>query len=264
MTDTDQMADAKQSGFRITRTIRVDAPRALLTVFMASLMTACVSQGTYDALLSERDALQQENRKLAEQYAEKEGKIREKMEESQRLQVQLESTSEKLSYTAEELEAMRARAEEDKAMFDKLVKELSGELDSKQVTIQKLKDGINVNLTEDILFASGSATVRDSGKDVLSKVSEQLRDAKYQIIVSGFTDNVPISGKLALRYPSNWDLAAARATNVVRMLQQNEVPAEKLVAASFGENRPVASNETPDGRSKNRRIEIQLRPVAVE
>ena len=83
-------------------------------------------------------------------------------------------------------------------------------------------------------------------------------------IVGGFTDNVPISKRLAEQFPSNWDLAAARATNVVRKLEDSGVPKGRMVVVSFGENQPVASNDTAEGRSKNRRIEIRLRPVVVQ
>ena len=138
------------------------------------------------------------------------------------------------------------------------------ELDSKKLTLRQMKDGISVDLPEDILFASGSADLRDSGREVLAKVSEQLQETKYQVVVSGYTDNVPISGKLAKRYPTNWDLAAARATNVARLLEENKVPGNKLIAASFGENNPVADNSTAEGRKQNRRIEIHLRPVVAE
>lgn len=226
-----------------------------------SLFGGCVTQGSYDELMSERNALLEQNSKLAKDYAKEKGIGREKTEESERLKQALDSTSQELSTTSEQLATIQSKADEDKELYAKLVKELSGELDTNKITIDKLKNGINVNLTEDILFASGSARVRDTGIAVLGKVGKQLEKVPYQIIVSGFTDNIPIKGKLAKRFPSNWDLAAARATNVVRLLEKNKVPSEKLIAASFGENQSVASNDTAEGREKNRRIEIRLRPV---
>jgi chemotaxis protein MotB len=149
-------------------------------------------------------------------------------------------------------------------MFAKLKKELSSELDSQKLTLRQMKTGISVDLPEDILFPSGSAVLRDSGREVLAKVSEQLVGTNYEIVVSGFTDNIPISGKLAQRFPTNWDLAAARATNVVRLLEENKVPSAKLIAASYGENKPVSDNTSEEGRKKNRRIEIHLRPMVQE
>ena len=95
----------------------------------------------------------------------------------------------------------------------------------------------------------------------MDKVGKQLADVPYQTIVAGFTDNAPISSNLAKTFPSNWDLAAARATQVVRILQGSGVVSDRLVAVSFGENEPVAANDTKEGRQQNRRIEIRLRPI---
>lgn len=223
-------------------------------------LTACVTQGTYDKLLDEHNALREQSKNLAQRYAIEQGKGSNKARESERLKHALADTTDELSATSEQLAAIKARTEKEKKIYSSLVKELSSELDSQKITIEKMKNGINVNLKEDILFASGSASIRPSGEEVLKKVSAQLRTVPYQIIVSGFTDNVPIKGKLAKRYPSNWDLAAARATNVVRLLESNQVPGDNLTAASFGKNQPISSNDSAEGRKKNRRIEIRLRP----
>jgi chemotaxis protein MotB len=88
-----------------------------------------------------------------------------------------------------------------------------------------------------------------------------LKDIKDQeIVVSGHTDNVPITSKLAATYPTNWELSAARAIAVVKILESNGVDPKMLVAAGFGEFRPVADNATPEGRAQNRRMEIVLMP----
>ncbi len=89
--------------------------------------------------------------------------------------------------------------------------------------------------------------------DVLKKLTDK------QILIQGHTDNVPIGGVLKEKYPTNWELSVDRATHVVRFLQEKGgVPPEMLVAAGYGPYRPVASNESDDGRSQNRRIEIVL------
>jgi chemotaxis protein MotB len=146
-------------------------------------------------------------------------------------------------------------------LYDQLVGELKGELEANQVKVKEMKDGINVNLSEEILFPSGSAQLNQSGQEVITRVSKKLVGKEYQIIVVGFTDNIPIRGSLAKRYPTNWELAGARAASVVRLLEKTGVDKQKLVATSYGENFPVASNETEEGRAQNRRIEIRLRPV---
>jgi len=146
-------------------------------------------------------------------------------------------------------------------LYDDLVKELSTELDAKTIKIKEMKDGVNVNLSEDILFSSGSASLNDSGKKVIIKVAEKLKNIPHQVIVAGFTDNIPIRGSLTKIFPTNWELAGARAASVVRLLEKQGVDNGKLTAVSYGENQPVESNDTAEGRSQNRRIEIRLRPV---
>ncbi len=225
--------------------------RALVVIGICGLVLGgCVSQGKYDLLAKERDALAQEKITL--------------QQDKTTLEQNVAQERNKLTMTAEELAAIKAKTTEQEAMYAKLKKELSSELDSQKLTLRQLKTGISVDLPEDILFPSGSAVLRDSGREVLAKVSEQLVGTNYEIVVSGFTDNIPISGKLAQRFPTNWDLAAARATNVVRLLEENKVPSGKLIAASYGENKPVADNTSEDGRKKNRRIEIHLRPMVQE
>ncbi|WP_455209470.1 OmpA family protein [Kaarinaea lacus] len=174
---------------------------------------------------------------------------------------ELEAKQKALAETTQKLQATADYMKKTDKLYDDLVKELSTELDAKTIKIKEMKDGVNVNLSEAILFSSGSAELNDSGKKVIIKVSVKLKDIPHQVIVAGFTDDVPIRGKLTEKFPSNWELAAARASSVVRLLEQQGVDKNKLTAVSYGENQPVESNKTPEGRSQNRRIEIRMRPV---
>jgi chemotaxis protein MotB len=79
--------------------------------------------------------------------------------------------------------------------------------------------------------------------------------------VQGHTDDLPIRGRLAERFPSNWELGGARAARVVRLLGEHGVAPTRMRAVSFADTQPIASNETPEGRARNRRIEIRLLPV---
>jgi chemotaxis protein MotB len=151
-----------------------------------------------------------------------------------------------------------------KGTYDGLLAELKNEVAAGQVQIERLRDGIRVNLAQDILFATGSAELDGQGRDVLTRVSEQLAKVRHRVEVEGHTDNVPIRGALAHTYPSNWELAGARAASVVRLFQEKGVDQELLTAVSFGEIHPVASNADAEGRAKNRRIEIRLLPEADE
>jgi chemotaxis protein MotB len=221
------------------------------------LLTGCVSQGNYDAVVKERDELAKQNRAL-------QTNMKLTRNEKESVKQELEATSTALAITTEELAETKVEAVTSAVLYENLTKQLALELQSQQITIEQMQSGVNVNLPEGILFDSGSSEVKKTGEIVLHKVAKELWDVPYQTIVGGFTDNVPISQRLVEKFPSNWDLAAARATNVVRMLEESGVPKERLVAVSFGENQPVASNDSTEGRAQNRRIEIRLRPVIIE
>jgi chemotaxis protein MotB len=117
---------------------------------------------------------------------------------------------------------------------------------------------LRVGLVDKILFDSGEASVSKRGEGVLARLGAVLASIEdRQIQVSGHTDNTPISDKLKQQFPTNWELSVARATNVVRFLQEKAaVPAERLVASGYGEYQPIAKNQTAAGRAKNRRIEL--------
>jgi chemotaxis protein MotB len=129
------------------------------------------------------------------------------------------------------------------------------------VRIKLMRDGLHVVLSHEILFPTGAAELTEQGRDVLNSVADDFQNFPYQIAVLGYTDNVPVGRKLAQRFPSNWELSAARSASVVRLLEDSGIPSDQLAVVSFGSNRPFASNETPEGRAQNRRIEIRLRPV---
>ena len=173
---------------------------------------------------------------------------------------ELQEKSEALQSTTRQLEIASKKLDKNRAIYNNLVTELQGELEANQIKIKEMKDGIDLNLPQDILFTSGSARLNDSGKEVLGKVSNQLKNISYKTVVVGHTDNVPIRGTLAKFYPTNWELAGARAASVVTLLEDKGVSNKKLMAVSLGESQPVTTNDTPEGRSLNRRIEIRLRP----
>jgi chemotaxis protein MotB len=148
--------------------------------------------------------------------------------------------------------------------YDGLVANLKKELQAGQIEVKQLRDGLRVNVAQDILFDSGSAALDSNGTAVLSKVATQLRKTPHQIMVIGHTDDKPIGPALLKQYPTNWELAGARASSVVRLFNGTGLPAKRLLAVSMADVRPVASNASPEGRARNRRIEIRLRPVPQE
>jgi chemotaxis protein MotB len=135
-------------------------------------------------------------------------------------------------------------------------------LESKDVTISELQGKLTVNILDRVLFASGEAELKPEGEQVLAQVASVLtQHTNRQIYVIGHTDNVPIRGTLYGRFSSNWELSTARATAAVRYLTEKAgVNPGMLAAVGYGEYHPIASNATPEGRAKNRRIAIVIVP----
>ncbi len=118
------------------------------------------------------------------------------------------------------------------------------------------KRGLVVKLADSVLFASGQIELNDFSREVLEKLSSILFKTGSTIRVEGHTDNIPIR---TARYQSNWQLSTDRATNVIMYwIEKHPEIAPRLAAAGYGEFRPLASNDTPEGRAKNRRVEIVL------
>jgi chemotaxis protein MotB len=145
--------------------------------------------------------------------------------------------------------------------YEGLVRDLEADLAAARIEIDRLREGLRTRLPAETLFASGSADLTPEGEQVLATLAAQLRDAPYDVQVQGHTDDVPIRGALAARFPTNWELAAARAARVVRALEAAGVPPERLAAVSLGEHHPVVPGDDAAARAENRRIEIRLVPL---
>jgi len=146
--------------------------------------------------------------------------------------------------------------------YEELLAEMKGEIEQGQIAITELQGKLTVDVLDKILFDSGQAEVKPEGLAVLKRVVEILMTVTDKVIrIEGHTDNIPIAGALAKRYPTNWELSAARALNVTRYLEKEGIDPYILSAAAFGEYQPVAENDTPEGRAKNRRIAIILLPM---
>lgn len=123
-----------------------------------------------------------------------------------------------------------------------------------QVEVKREEDRIVFRVADSLVFASASAEVRASALPLLQVIGEIVNELPNEIRVEGHTDTVPVA---TARYPSNWELSSARATAVLRhLVEQVGVEPSRVFAAGFGEFRPIASNETPEGRSLNRRADI--------
>lgn len=127
-----------------------------------------------------------------------------------------------------------------------------------EISVEATRWGMKITMEDQLTFASGSAELLPGAGIVIDQISRLLDSEVLRILVHGHTDNVPVAS--ASRYPSNWHLGAARAVSVLYALQMaSERDPGQFEAVSFGEYQPVASNETAESRSRNRRVEIQLR-----
>jgi chemotaxis protein MotB len=228
----------------------------IIVTIVAIFLAGCVSQSKYDEAIDTGQTLElQVERQMTEIAAltEQNELLSEKVSELTQDRSML--VSEKASVEA----MLKAREDALSAKIDELRSTFSQELDENSVRIERLKNDIRVDLSDDILYASGRADLTGKGREVIKKVASQLANSPYLIRIIGNTDNVAITSRLAERFPTNWDLAAARAVGVVRLLQDEGVNPEKIEAVSRGEYYPVESNDTAEGRGKNRRTEILLR-----
>lgn len=171
----------------------------------------------------------------------------------------------RLAESTEELETALAGARKRKAEADKRVAEyrdllqrFKSLIDAGKLSVKIVDGRMVLALPTDVLFASGSASLSQEGEAAIAEVAKVLSSIEgRRFQVEGHTDNVPIHSR---KYPSNWELAADRALTVVRTMTAAGMPGEALSAASYGEFRPAASNDTASGREANRRIEIVLVP----
>ena len=145
---------------------------------------------------------------------------------------------------------------------EELSKSLQDEIAKGNITIQQVRDKLTINMVDRVLFDSGQAQVKPAGLKVLKQVSGVLtKISDKQIRIEGHTDNVPISSKLKDRFQSNWELSTARATSVVRyLIDHGGIDRQFLSAVGYADTHPIASNDSEEGRTSNRRIEIVLYP----
>lgn len=261
----------------------------VLAVALLTLSSACVSRGTYDALVAEHEEhqnlLQERNAKLREQEQElavreqrsveleraledekaKVAGLNEQLRELELRQAKmvkdkssLEASVNDMTAALVELQKRKEAAEARVSEFRSLLAKFKGLIDAGKLKV-KLTDGrMVVVLASDVLFTSGSATLSREGQEAITEVGKLLatiKGRKFQ--VEGHTDNVPIR---TAQYPSNWELASARAVNVVRTMLEAGMPSARISAASYGESQPTATNKNPDGRAQNRRIDIIIVP----
>lgn len=256
--------------------------RLLTALLLLAFATGCVGKGKYNEALDELAALQAtyeaQSETLAEVESERDGLSSDLMEcrdllsmttrERDDLTVRLTQAMNMLEERGEERELLLARLEELSAIqreeqernriYREFIARFQSQIEAGNLSVSISRGRVVIELPQDILFASGSATLGDEGTATLTEVGEVLatfEDRQFQI--EGHTDNVPIATR---QFPSNWELSTARALAVVRLMIEAGVSPENISAAGYGEFQPRASNEEPETRRLNRRIEIVMLP----
>ena len=173
---------------------------------------------------------------------------------------------------ATELESVRGHATELEQQIqaaqqakDSLEQQMRTELESKDITISQLQGKLTVNILDRVLFDSGQAALKPEGQAVLVKVAKVLaRFPNRAVQVIGHTDNVPIRDHTPDGYTENWALSAGRAVSAVRFLvEKTGADPKRLSATGCGEFKPIADNNTAEGRAKNRRIAVVVLPEEI-
>ena len=205
--------------------------------------------GKYNQLASTSDS------KLAELSAKLDNKSRELNAKEQNLQQK--------DKRLKELESLLAKQDSILNHLNNTVKNALLGFKSDEFSTEMKNGKVYVRLSDKLLFKSGAASIEEKGKEAIKKLSEVLnKNPDIDIAVEGHTDSIPIK---TAQYKDNWDLSVARATNIVRSLNEEyHVNAKRLTSSGKGEFMPVASNSTPEGRAKNRRTEIVLSPKLEE
>jgi chemotaxis protein MotB len=241
---------------------------ATLATTAALLLGGCVSSGKYEALQKEHAqkvarvteleaALAAEQQKAAALDAELRA-ARERMATQLKDQASLEASVKEMELALMELERRKREADARIAEFRGLLDRFKSLIDAGKLRVRIIDGRMVVQMATDILFASGKADLSDEGKAAIQEVTAVLvtiPDRSFQ--VEGHTDNVPIKNA---RFPSNWELAAARALTVVKTMTENGLAANRVSGASFGEFKPSVANDTDANKALNRRIEIVVVP----
>ncbi len=219
--------------------------------------------------VEEINQLQKARELLKAQVQEMSQLIAEKTSVAELIKNKLDQTNLSLSETIKKhtlaiarSKILEKKAQEEAKRSQKLasdLNEMNSRLKKQSITLERTKDLLRVTFVNNYLFDLGSAEIKEKGIEALSKVAEFLQKQKDKMIrIEGHTDNQPIKGNLLSRYPTNWELSVARAVSVVKYLESKNIAPKRLSATGHSFYRPVASNDTVEGRAKNRRTDILL------
>jgi chemotaxis protein MotB len=215
-----------------------------------------------EALRSELTAKETVAVKLQEKLGVSESGILSLEQENARQQEQIEGLRDRLSDLEGEKAGVESKVDQLQTTYEALIADLNEQIEKREVTIEAFEKRISVSFVDRILFDFGKETITPEGREVLQKVGGILKGVQgRRIRVIGHTDDIPILPEYRYRFPSNWELSAARAAAVVRQFEKETgLDPRNLEAVGRSFYQPVAGNETAEGRSQNRRVEIIIAP----
>lgn len=217
-------------------------------------------KASYDALEKNSSAAiaenSKKNRELLAQLEAKEQALAAENARLEKLKQELEARSQRVA----ELENVIASKDAAMSRLKDAISKALTNFEGKGLTVEQRNGKVYVSMENKLLFESGSWAVGSQGRQAVKQLGEVLADnPDIAILIEGHTDNVPYTGNAQLS--GNWDLSTKRATAIVNILRENSaINPENLTAAGRGEYAPIASNETAEGKAKNRRIEVILTP----
>ncbi len=229
-----------------------------LAVCAATLTSGCVSSSKHKAMVGDL-----ENQLTMEKSANQENQktiqsLEEKLLSTTKDRGQLQASLEEMKKAMNEMKARQAEQRKRLQEFSDLSRRFKKLTDAGTLTVNIIDGKMVVSLGSDVLFPAGSARLSKEGLQALKDVTAQLAaipDKRYQI--EGHTDTNPIN---TATFPSNWELASARALSVVKTMIDNGMPKERVSAASYSDTSPVKSNDSVEGRAANRRVAIVVVP----
>ncbi len=234
---------------------QLDALQAQLATLRASLDTTGTERDKLRAQLDDTTALVAQLKKRLEKLGQNVDKL---TGERGQLAQGLADAKARLDALRQQEEAAQAQAK----TFRELLAKLRSMIDSGELKVTIRKGRMDLALPNDVLFDSGKVAIKPEGRAALEKVAQVLATIPDRdFLVAGNTDNVPIHTE---RFPSNWELSAQRAIEVVEFMVSKGMKPGTLAAAGYSEFDPVDSNDTPEHRALNRRIEIVLQPNLAE
>ncbi|UCF00594.1 MAG: OmpA family protein [Deltaproteobacteria bacterium] len=251
-------------------------PSLFVLCSLLLLLSACISKSKYLQLEAEHtDAkhklkntetrlgyTEESREKCIDSLADCQGRFKEKEGEKVQLSQEMEELQVSLDESQSTIEQQTKVIRDLHTTRIKIESSLKEQIESQEIKLEEIAGKLKVTLVDKILFDTGKVEVSKRGEEVLLELADTLRENKDQnIVIEGHTDDVPIGLVLVEKYPTNWELSTARAVKVVRFLQEKGwLEPERLSATGYSYYKPVASNDTAEGRRQNRRIEIILVP----